>query len=139
MTEKEDFLDYVQAFEETYLDGEWSRLAAFFTPDAVHDTGLGAEVSSRDSITAYLQEAVEGFDRLFDSRIPSFGEISQTGNKVSLPWHFTYRKEGAPDLDTSGTEVAEFSHHLISRLSSVFDEGVTARVQEWMKKYGNLL
>lgn len=139
MTEKEDFLDYVQAFEEAYLDREWSRLTGFFMPDAVHDTGLGAEVSSRDSIIAYLQEAVEGFDRLFDSRIPSFGEISQTGNKISLPWNFTYRKEGAPDLVTSGTEVAEFSHHLISRLNSVFDEGVTESVQEWMQKYAYLL
>jgi len=139
MTEKEDFLGYVQAFEEAYLDGEWSRLTEFFKPDAVHVTGLGAEISSRDGIIAYLQEAVKGFDRLFDARIPSFGEISQTGNTISLPWNFTYRKEGAPDLVTSGTEVAEFSHHLISRLSSVFDEGVTERVQEWMEKYENLL
>lgn len=139
MTNQDVFRNYVQAFEETYLDNDWSRLTQFFTSNALHNTGNDREVSGKDSIIAYLKESVENFDRLFDSRNPSFGELSVIGNGVVVPWVFTYKKEGAPDLVTSGTEVAEFSHAAISRLDSVFDGGVPERVQEWMGKYGNLL
>jgi len=139
MTEEEVFLDYVRAFEDAYSSNDWSRLSRCFTSDVVHDTGLRQEISGRDAVINYLKESTEGFDRCFDSRTPSFGEVTVSDNQVSSPWRFIYKKEGAPELVTSGVEVAEILGDSISRLNSVFDEGVPERIQEWMAEYGTLL
>lgn len=139
MTEKEVFLNYVEAFEDAYLTNNWTRLLQCFTTDVVHDTGLGEEIAGRDAVINYLRESTGGFDRSFDSRTPTFGQITVTEHQVSCPWRFIYKKEGAPELVATGVEVAEISGQSISRLSSVFDKGVPERTQEWMERYGTLL
>lgn len=139
MTNKEVFLNYVQAFEDAYLNNDWSRLSQCFTADVVHDTGDGQDISGRDAVISYLKESTEGFDRRFDSRTPSFGEIIVIDKQISSPWRFVYKKAGAPELIVSGVEVVEISGNAISRLNSVFDEGVSERTQEWMNEYGTLL
>ena len=139
MIEKEVFLNYVEAFEDAYLSNDWSKLLPSFTTDVVHDTGLGEEVTGRDAVIDYLRESTEGFDRSFDSRTPTFGQVTVRENQVSSPWRFIYKKEGAPELVATGVEVAEISGQSISRLNSVFDEGVPERTQEWLERYGTLL
>ena len=139
MNEKEIFLDYVQTFEDAYLSDDWSKLLRCFTLDVVHDTGLGQVISGRGLVISYLKESTAGFDRSFDSRTPSFGEVKVSGKQVTSPWQFIYRKEGAPDLVASGVEIVEIVGESISRLNSVFDDGVPERTQNWMTKYGALL
>ena len=38
------YLAYAQAFEETYEDGDWSRLDQYFIADAVYLPGDGKEI-----------------------------------------------------------------------------------------------
>ena len=139
MIEKEVFLNYVEAFEDAFVSNDWSKLLPCFTTDVVHDTGLGAEITGRDAVIDYLRESTEGFDRSFDSRIPTFGQVTVRENQVSSPWRLIYKKEGAPELVATGVEVVEISGQSISRLNSVFDEGVPERIQEWTARYGTLL
>lgn len=139
MSNAEIFSAYVDAFEETYRDDDWSRLAVYFTQNSLYVTGDGQEILGRDNIISYLKESVESSDRRFDSRSPIFNDLSVSDNKVSVSWNLTFKKDGAPDLVSSGSEIAEFADDAICRLNSVFDEGVTERFLDWIEKYGKLL
>ena len=130
------FAEYIQAFEESYEDDDWSRLTKYFTPAAVYLTGDGQKVSGRANIIFYLKESVENFDRQFNLRVPVFDDLIQTDNIMSTTWTFTYKMKDAPDLVTSGIEIAEFEDHTICQLRSNFDEGVMERSQEWFKEHG---
>jgi len=111
----------------------------YFTPSAVYLTGDGQEITGRDSILSYLNESVDGFDRLFDSRAAVFHNLIDTSDAITVPWTFTYTKAGAPNLVTSGTEIAKFEDHGICQLQSVFDKGVLERSHEWFENYGKQL
>ena len=139
MTSEEIFSAYIQAFEDSYLDDDWSRLAVYFTPNALYLTGDGQKIFGRDNIISNFKESVENIDRRFDSRGPVFGDLSVSDNQVSVSWNLTYKKSGAPDLISSGSEIAEFGDDAMCRLESVFDEGVTERYREWLGMYGDLL
>jgi len=139
MNEREVFLNYIQAFEDAYLSGDWSKLIPCFSTDVIHDNGLGQEICGREAVINYLRDSTEGFDKLFDSRAPSFGDVTVTDSEVSAAWHFIYKKDGAPDLATNGMEVATVSGQSITRLNSIFEEGAVEQTQTWMSEYGKLL
>ena len=139
MTNAEIFSAYVEAFEETYQDEDWSRLEVYFTENALYVTGDGQEIFGRDSIISYLTDSVESVDRRFDSRSPIFSVPETSGTKVSVSWKLTFSKDGAPDLVSNGSEIAEFDDGAICQLNSVFGEGVIERARVWMEKYGELL
>ena len=62
------FLAYAQAFEETYVDDDWTRLEQFFSPDAAYLPGDGKGICGRDQFFNYLKNNLDTFDRLFDNR-----------------------------------------------------------------------
>jgi hypothetical protein len=65
------FMDYAAAFEQTYIDDDWSRLAPFFSEDATYEVRggpLACEISGRESIFSGLKKSIDGMDRRCDER-----------------------------------------------------------------------
>jgi hypothetical protein len=132
------FLEYVQAFEETYVDDDWSRLERFFAPDATYDvSGAGADchIAGRDAIFRAIKKSVTGFDRKFAERLVDFtGTPTAEGNVASAPWAVVYKKPGAPDFVLRGRSTARYRDGVIHSLRDdmVVDEAGMA----WLAKHG---
>ena len=129
---------YADAFEESYEDDDWSRIEPYFTEDASYESGP-EPAHGRDAVLAKLKGGVDGFDRRMDSRTPVFQEPQEDGNTVTIRWRVSYTKEGVPDLEIFGTEVAEFEGDRIKKLSDEFDPEAMANFEKWMTAHGALL
>ncbi len=118
------FLAYAAAFEQTYLDDDWSRLAPFFTEDAVYEvTGLGKPylLRGRDEIFRGMRRSLDGFDRRLDGReiVPS-APPSEVDGRVNLTGVVRYRRAGAPDGELAATIVAVFDGDRICHMHDTF-------------------
>ena len=134
MSIKDRYLAYAAAFEESYEDDDWSRLAQYFTPDAVYEGE--PEARDRQAVLDRLRNAVSDFDRRMDSRTINFGEPVEEGDVVTVGWRVAYTKNGCPDLVITGKEIALFEGDQIKNLRDDFDDGVAAAMSDWMTEYG---
>ncbi len=139
MNTEQRFAEYIQAFEDTYADNGWSRLASYFTPDTVYLTATGETIEGRDEVLAFLKGDIDGNDRRFDTRTLVFGDLAAQGNRVTAPWRCTFTKAGAPELVATGVETAEFDGDAIRWMQSSIDDGVAGRFAEWFAAHGGLL
>jgi hypothetical protein len=131
------FFDYVEAFERVVHDDDWSNLEEFFTPDAVYLTGSGEEIRGRDSVFAHLKQSLDSFDRRFDARrVDLVSDPVVAGNQVTIHWKATYTKEGVPDLEIVGSEVATFGGDTIAQLEDSLDEGIAESLHAWLEQHG---
>ncbi len=101
------FQSYADAFEETYLDDDWSRIEQYFTEDAVYE-GAPEDAHGRSAVLAKLKDSVNALDRRMDSRTVDFEQPSVTGNTIKVKWKASYSKAGCRDLLLSGAETAVF-------------------------------
>ena len=131
------YLAYAEAFEETYVDDDWSRIAPYFTEDAIYESD--DVVRGRDTVLEKLRASVNAFDRRMDQRIPDFEEPTAEGDTVTMRWKVTYTKRGLPDLEISGHETAEFSGDQIAALRGSFDPPALKAMGEWMAAHGAVL
>ena len=139
MSNLEQFQAYAAAFEESYADDDWQRLAQYFTADAVYAPGDGTEQVGRDQVLAQLRDGVNGLDRRFDARELTATPPTSEGDRVSLSWQLRLSTAGAPDLTATGAEHATYTDGAISRLEDVFDEGTAEGLGEWMAAHGGSL
>lgn len=137
MSNLDRYLEYADAFEESYADDDWSRIEAYFTPDAIYDGEPAAR--GRDAVLAKLKAAVNGFDRRMDSRRPEFAKPTLNADTVTMKWSVTYTKKGLPDLVISGVETARFEGDRIALLHDDMDPGARKGMAEWMAKHGAAL
>jgi len=128
------FQAYADAFEDSYIDNDWARLAQYFTEDAVYEGD--PEAVGRDAVLAKLQGGVDQFDRKLDSRTPSFETPTVAGNTLTMKWTVTYAQSGAPDLAISGVETAVFEGERIARLRDDFDPASQKALEQWMAANG---
>lgn len=128
---------YADAFEESYVDDDWSRIEQYFTQDAVYEGDPDAV--GRDAVLAKLKGGVDGFDRRMDSRTPDFQTPTIAGDTLTMSWTVTYTKAGAPDLSISGVETAVFEGDRIKSLRDDFDPEAQKALGEWMAKHGAAL
>lgn len=129
------FARYAAAFEESYVDDDWSRLEEFFTEDAVYAVS-GERFEGRDALLAGLKRSVDGLDRRFDERkLEPRGEPELDERSISFGWRAIYRKPGLPDLVIGGRERAEFEGERIKLLEDVMDEGVDERVSRYLAEH----
>ena len=133
----ERYQAYADAFEESYVDDDWTRIEQYFTEDSVYEGDPDAE--GRDAVLAKLKGGVDSFDRKMDSRTPDFQTPVASGNEVTVKWTVVYTKAGAPDLAIRGSETAFFEGDRIARLRDDFDPESLKNMGEWMAKHGNLL
>jgi len=129
---------YADAFEETYVDDDWSRIAPFFTADAVYE-GDPEDARGQAAVLAKLKAGVDTFDRNMDSRTPDFQTPTIEGNTLRMNWQVTYTKAGCPDLVISGRETAVFEGERIASLRDDFDPAAEAAMAEWMAANGAAL
>jgi len=134
MSIQDRYQAYAAAFEVSYEDDDWSRIAEFFTEDAVYEGDPDA--IGRDAVLAKLKGGVDAFDRRMDSRTPDFETPTVDGDTLEMKWRVTYTKAAAPDLVISGTEVAIFEGDRIARLRDVFDPEAQKGMGEWMAAHG---
>jgi len=126
---------YADAFEETYLDDDWSRIEPFFSDDAVLEAGAES-VRGREAVIAHLKAGVDAFDRKLDSRTPLFQTPTVDGDTLRVTWSVTYTKEGRPDLQMSGVETAVFESDRIASLRDDLDPGIQEAMSDWMAAHG---
>ncbi len=128
---------YADAFEESFEDDDWSRIAQYFTEDAVYEGE--PEARGSEAVLAKLKNGVDNFDRRMDSRTPDFQTPELDGNTLTMRWKVTYTKGGCPDLVISGVETAIFEGDRISSLRDTFDQEAEQGMQKWMAEHGAAL
>ena len=84
MSIQDRYFEYADAFEKSYEDDDWSRLAQYFTEDASYDGGDEDTAHGRDAVLAKLEAAVNGMDRRMDSRKVDLSSPSATDDTVTV-------------------------------------------------------
>lgn len=135
MSIAERYQAYADAFEESYLDDEWSRLEQYFTEDASYESGP-EPARGRDAVLQKLRGGVDGFDRRMDRRIPDFEAPTIDGDTLTMKWTVTYEKADCPDLVISGVEFATFDGDRIASLRDDFDPAAQKALEQWMGAHG---
>ena len=133
----ERYQAYAAAFEESYEDDDWSRIAQYFTEGAVYEGEPAGH--GRDEVLAKLKNGVDSFDRRMDSRTPDFQTPTVDGNTLTMKWKVTYTKAGRPDLVISGVETAIFEGDQIALLRDEFDPEAQKAMEQWMAAHGAAL
>ena len=140
MTIQDRFLEYAAAFEISYQDDDWSRLAQYFTEAATYDSGDGNMASGREAVLEKLQGAVDGLDRAMDSRTVTFLQPPTTeGDTVVVNWSARYTKAGLPDVEILGCEYARFEEDCIAQLWDELDPDSVAVFSAWLETHGAAL
>ena len=136
MSNLERFAEFAEAFEETLLDDDWTRLEQYFSPDAVYLPGDGNEAVGQKSVLQTLRDSVNSLDRKFDSR--EFVEeprLSEAGDTVTFANAVKYAKRGLPNLTISGIETATFADGAIERMEDIIDESAAVAMADWLEKH----
>ena len=131
---------YAEAFEETFLDDNWLRLAPFFHESVAYRNAEGETLVGREAALGYLERSVNQLDRRFEVR-EFVGEpvISAAGAEVTMQFMVCYRKTGIPELLISGRETATFAGPHIVRMHDEFDETSAQAAESWMQRYQAVL
>lgn len=139
MNIQDRFLGYADAFEITFEDNDWSRLEPYFTAGAIYDSGLGEIAHGLAAVMAKLEGAVDGFDRLMDTRVVDFTPPITEGDTVRTHWTARYSKVGVPDLQFGGIEYARFEGDCIAHLRDELDPGTQQTLDNWLAQHGESL
>ncbi len=140
MTER--FNKYTAALEQSYADGNWSRLAPYFAQSATYRSYYGAdlEVTGRDAVVKQCQADAESFDRKFDSRrVEYFDGPREERGRVFTRWKVTYSKAGAPDLVLTGTEIATYIGDEITLLEGHYTPETFSGFGDWLNEHGSFI
>jgi hypothetical protein len=145
MNIKEQFQKYAAAFEETYVDDDWSRLEPFFSEDATYEVrGMPLtpiHAKGRTAVFEALRRAINVFDRRFDSRkVQILAPPEVTGSTLAFPWSGTYGRAGVADLVIEGVEEAHYNDagEIVSLVDS-YGAGIAEVVDSWLAQHGGSL
>lgn len=138
------FMDYAAAFEETYLDDDWSRLAPFFAEDARYEVRGGpfaCVITGRDAILAGLKKSIDGLDRRCSERkidVTEVPEVKSTddGHALSVGWLVSYQYGNAPQAGLPGRSVAKLADGVIVALRDEYNDEETKPFTAWMLEHG---
>jgi len=138
------FMDYSSAFEETYLDDDWSRLTPFFKQDARYEVRGGPmafEIQGREAILKGLKRSIDGFDRRCDERAleitggPHVRAVPG-GQEVSIEWLVNYRRGESPVVCLRGRTAITVADGRITAMRDEHDDDAQAQVAAWLQRYG---
>jgi hypothetical protein len=138
------FMDYAEAFEQTYLDDNWLRLQPFFADDAVYEVRggpLACIIKGREAILAGLKKSIDGLDRrCSDRKIDVTGgpEVASTadGHELGIGWHVSYQYADAPRAGFPGRSVVTIVDGVIVSLRDEYIDEEMKAFGAWMLKYG---
>jgi hypothetical protein len=131
---------YAVAFEQTFADDRWDRLASHFAPDAEREVLGGGMLAyhsvGREQVISDLKRNVEDMDRRFDLRIPEVtaGPEERDG-AVWMEWRLTFRRAGLPDLLVEGRHGTWHRDGVITRIEEHVSEAYGAAVEAYLAKH----
>jgi len=137
-TPEQCFYEYAVAFEETYVDDDWSRLEPFFADDAVYEVrgaGLGCEIRGKPAILRGLKKSIDGFDRHCIRHVELTGKPEIEGDTVKAPWRATYDLGGAPQLVFDGTSIVTVRDGRIVHLVDAYTPSEAAKATAWVRDH----
>ncbi len=140
----EVMLEYANAFEQTYVDDDWTRLAHFFAEDAVYEVRGGpmaCRLSGRDAVFAGMKKSLDGLDRRCDERhieLVDGPQVSDTdnGGEVILHWRIRYQYGDAPPASFAGTTVTTVSNGVITELRDEYTDADLEGFVRWTQDHG---
>lgn len=138
------FMDYAAAFEQTYVDDDWSRLLPFFAEDATyHVVGgpMACEITGREAILKGLKKSIDGLDRRCDERVIDLIDgphVNSTpgGHAIDIGWTASYRRGDSPMLVFPGRSVVTVEQGRIVALQDEYTDEDMRTLEPWMEKYG---
>ena len=138
------FMDYAAAFEQTYVDDDWSRLTPFFSEDATYEVRggpLACEITGREAIFRGLKKSIDGLDRRSAERQLALTDTpnvvaSGAGEELSVGWRVTYQFGDAPKLVLPGRSVLKVVGGVITELRDEYDDKELEEVGAWMLEHG---
>ena len=138
------FMDYAAAFEETYVDDDWSRLTPFFHENARYQVlggPMACEIGGREAIFRGLKKSIDGLDRRFDERVIEISDGPHVtkqadGEEVGIGWLVTYRRGDAPKIGIPGRSVLTVVDGRIAAMRDEYDVAAMAPVGAWLQQYG---
>jgi hypothetical protein len=143
-TNVEQLAAYAMAFEQTFADDDWSRLAPHFAADAEREV-LGGGILAyhsvgREHVIGDLKRNVEDMDRRFDLRIPEvLAGPEERNGAVWMDWRLTLRRAGLPDLIVEGSHGTWHRDGVITRIEEHVSDAVGARVEAYLAKHAAAL
>ena len=134
------FLEYAQAFEETFDDDDWTRLTKYLAPDAVYsvrNVPFACGIEGRDAIFRGIKKSLDTFDRRLPKRTIEVTEPPvEDGDTVRVGMAVTYQKPGAPPLVLRGRVSARYRGEIIVEMADVYEDGVSEAFERWAKEHG---
>ncbi len=144
MSNMQRFMSYAAAFEDAYATDDWSKVASFFTEDAVYETfadlPFGGRIEGREALMASFKQVLDTFDRRFDSRSVEMLEgPTERDGTVWFRWAAVYTLAGAPALRIEGEETAVFEGDHIRRLEDRWPSAESQRAQTYLGEHAGKL
>ena len=138
------FTDYAAAFEQTYIDDDWSRLAQYFAEYASYEVcggPLACEITGREAIFAGLRKSINGLDRRCSDRrldlIDAPGVVAtDEGHEVSVGWRVTFQYKDAPEMVLPGRSVFNIANGVIVAMRDEYKDAELEEVGTWLQQYG---
>jgi len=139
-TDLERFSGYVRDFELAYLTDDWSRLAPWFAPDAIHEIEHGGRIavggSGAAAVIADLRDGVLRMDRRFDVRIPEILDGPRTRpDGIHMTWRLRFHRAGLPDLALEGDHRTVFDGGRIVAIRERLAPGAAAQVEAYLTEH----
>jgi hypothetical protein len=139
MSALQKFREYAAAFEETFLDDDWSRLKPYFADDAVYEvrsTTFGCRLVGPEAIFRGIKKSLDGFDRRFAGRELAIISVHDaTDDTFEIAWLVTYTKEGVPPFALRGSTRAIYEHGRIVHMIDSYDAEMDREAAEWLAKH----
>ena len=124
MTHLSHFESYAAAFEETFADDNWDRLAPFFHPEAVYvveGLSVPCTLHGRDAILRGMRRSLDGLDRKMDQRTIVLSQpLAEQGDHVTLVGCVRYQRASSPPVELRATIVATYVDGRIAHLHDTF-------------------
>jgi hypothetical protein len=133
------FIEYAQAFEQTFDDDDWARLERYFAPDAVYEvrnTSFACRIEGRVAILRGLKKSLDGFDRKLAKRsIAITDPPSEDGDRMTVGWTATYEKPGAPAFVLRGRSTVRYRGEVIAELVDEYPDGMSDEAASWVRDH----
>jgi hypothetical protein len=137
------FSDYALAFEETYIDDNWSRLRKYFSDAASYEVRggpLACEIHGVDAILTGLKKSVDGLDRRCDDRkLELTGtptkQANDQGEEWAVEWYVSYRRGDSPRGGFAGRSVFRAVDGVIVMLRDEYTDDEMGKFAPWAMQY----
>ncbi len=135
------FSEYAMAFEETYIDDDWSRLRKYFSDDASYEVRggpLACEIHGVDAILAGLKKSVDGLDRQCDDRKVELtgAPARQEDGDWAVDWYASYTRGDSPRGGFAGRSVFRVADGVIVMLRDEYTDSAMEKFMPWAAEYG---